>query len=348
MLENVQFILIIFIVFYLIILLYDLMILFSKKKEEVKIERKKKELINNINNISLLNRKLKNKKYLYTLGIILEENKDIVKTLKDKKYINLFEKLINYYDNQDLIYKTYYAYILGIIGNGTKIINDFLLKLVIVDSIYANKNALDALNKIKDIDSIIEAFKQISFNNINLSNRLMFSALNKYNGNKNNLCKKAYQNFKNFNEEVKISLINYFAKNNYDIKEELVKSLKSKKIDKELELAIIRYFKINKSNDALELFINRLNDNYYSDFEYEVVLIQTLSNYSDEKVVNAIMNKIISPNYYVRKNAAIALNKLVNVNLLKSINDKYAKEMLDYISKTEINFKKNYKFDRLN
>ena len=244
-----------------------------------------------------------------------------------------------------MFYKTYYAYILGIIGNGTKIINDFLLKLVIVDSIYANKNALDALNKIKDIDSIIEAFKQISFNNINLSNRLMFSALNKYNGNKNNLCKKAYQNFKNFNEEVKISFINYFAKNNYDIKEELVKSLKSKKIDKELELAIIRYFKINKSNDALELFINRLNDNYYSDFEYEVVLIQTLSNYSDEKVVNAIMNKIISPNYYVRKNAAIALNKLVNVNLLKSINDKYAKEMLDYISKTEINFKKNYKFD---
>lgn len=75
----------------------------------------------------------------------------------------------------------------------------------------------------------------------------------------------------------------------------------------------------------------------------KLFLIQTLSNYSDEKVVNAIMNKIISPNYYVRKNAAIALNKLVNVNLLKSINDKYAKEMLDYISKTEINFKKNYK-----
>lgn len=333
MLENVQFILIIFIVFYLIILFYDLTTLFSKKKEEKRTNKIKEELISNIDNISVLKRKLKNKKYLYTLGIIIEENKEILNTLKDKKYISLFETLINYYSNKDSIYKIYYAYILGVIGNNTKKINDFLLEVVILDSIYASKNAIDALNKIGDISSIIDAFILVSSNNISLSNRLMFSSLSNYNGDKEQLCKIAYQNFKSFNEEVKISFINYFSKTNYDVKDGLLKTLQLRKIDKELELAIIRYFKENRSDDACKLFINRLNDDYYNDFEYEVVLIQTLSSYNDEEVVTAIMNKIISPNYYVRKNAAYALNKLVNVNLLKNINDNYAKEMLDYVSR---------------
>lgn len=355
MLEFVQYILLLFLLFYLLILIYDVAFLRSKSRKD-KISKTKiniiTELITEFENSNKEEKskiskkiisKLKRLSYLYCLGLLLEKNesingKYIMDIMHEKTYDNIFIRLTEIYSKKDLLSKTYYAYILKYVCKKDEKIYDFLYELLMSSSIYSTENALMAFYHIGNPSLIISAYKKMSKKNILYSNKLISDGLLEYSGNKNELCSKLYDNFDKFNEEIKIGILTYFRNCKYNIKEELLKRLEVKNSEKEIEIAMIRYFSKVYYKKAIDLFINRLDEGYYDDFEYDVVMIQSIISVDKltKKMVSVLEKCLCDSNYYVRLNAAKILKEKIDLRTLEDIHDKYAKDMIKYVMSEDV------------
>lgn len=355
MLEFVQYILLLFLLFYLLILIYDIAFLRSKSRKD-KISKTKIniiiELITEFENSSKEEKnkiskkiisKLKRLSYLYCLGLLLEKNENIngtyiIDILCKKSYDNIFIKLTEIYSKKDLLSKTYYAYILKYICKKDEKIYDFLYELVVSPSIYSTESALMAVYHIGEASLVVSAYKKMSKKNILYSNKLISDGLLEYTGNKNELCSKLYGNFDKFNEEIKIGILTYFRNCKYNVKEELLERLEAKNNEKEVEIAMIRYFSKVYYKKAIDLFIKRLEEEYYDDFEYAVVMIQSIIivDVLTKNMVSVLKKCLCDSNYYVRLNAAKVLKEKNDLRTLEDIHDKYAKDMIKYVMSEEV------------
>lgn len=348
MVINVEFVLSMFVLFYFLILFYDLVTLYKNKNSKKLDEKFRNELIELIFEyenatdkeeshelVHELIKKLKKMSYLSVLGQILEDNCDIGNEkvrdiITNGNYVSVFLRLTEFYSKKEPLVKAYYAYILQFVNIEKEEIYDFLYQCILTPSIYCVENALLTLYKLGNIDSIIHAYFLISRENIYYNNKLIADGLSNFSGSQKELCNKLYESFEKFNDESKVGLLRYFRNCKYNLSKEILNDLNRKDLDKEVEIAMIRYFTKVKSKKASEVFVNRLNENYYNDFEYDVVLIQALENNSSPSVITALEKASKSSNYYVRYNACKALKKLTDLEKIKNITDPYQKDMLDY------------------
>ena len=118
----------------------------------------------------------------------------------------------------------------------------------------------------------------------------------------------------------------------------LLKRLTKKDLEKEVEIALIRYFSKVNYKEANKLFMSRLEDNYYHDFDYDVVMIQVLGSSTelDNKVLKVLENCLTNSNYYVRYNAAKVLHNKIDLRTIKNVNDPFMKDMIDYFISQEV------------
>lgn len=348
MVINVEFVLSMFVLFYFLILFYDLATLYRNRKRKKIDEKFKNELIELIfeyENVldkeekhEMANdilKKLKKVSYLNILGHLLEDNCNIGNEkvrdiIINGNYDSIFLRLTEFYSKKDSLVKAYYAYILQFVNIEKEEIYEFLYQCISTPSIYCVENALLSLYKLGNVNAIVHAYVLISRENIYYNNKLIADGLITFNGNQAQLCKKLYENFNKFNDESKVGLLRYFKNCKYDLSKEILNDFGKKDLDKEVEIAMIRYFTKIKSKKASELFVNRLNENYYNDFEYDVVLIQALENNSIPSVIPALEKASKSSNYYVRYNACKVLKKLTDLEKIKNITDPYQKDMIDY------------------
>lgn len=339
MVVYVEYIIYFFLLFFYILLLYSLVSLFIKKNEsKFSLKREKvlisliKEYSNEDNENRKLFKKLKRKSYLYSLEGLLKNNKIIREVINNTIFEKLFIKLTLYYQKKDLLSKTYYASILKYVCFKHDIILTFLNELLVSSSIYSTENALLVLYNLGDINQICHAYRMISKKNILYNHKLISDGLLEYKGNRNNLCNKLYDSFDDFNVETKIGIVTYFRNSQFDIKEKLYERLLGNN-EKEVEISIIRYFTKIYYEKANNLFEERLFNNYYNDFEYNVVMIQALGNTNElsKRTIDILNNCLNDNNYYIRYNAAQVLckkTKMDNIN----IKDDNIKNLLEYVS----------------
>lgn len=346
MIENIEFILGFFILFYFLLLFYDMgSLYYRRRKIDEKHQKKLQKLFENNTSLKGIEIKkiyhlLKRLSYLYALNKMLEENIEIKnipirELILKPEYHNLFLTLKQDYEQKDDLSKSYYAYILQYTNLTQKEIYDFLYQCLHSKSIYCIENALITLYNFGNPSAIVEAYLIMSQENINYNYKLVSDGLLKFKGQKKLLCEQLYQNFANFLASFKIGFLTFFRQCKYDIKEELLKRLITNQEEKEVIIEMIRYFSKVLYPPVAILFQQRLINNYYKDFEYEVVMIQALASYPSSETIEVLKKFLASQNYYVRYNAAKSLATMTNLKEITNIEDKYAQEMIQSLIKEE-------------
>lgn len=334
MLENVELVLAIFLVFYVLILIYDFFIIIENKSSIKTLNKRKKTIIKYLNDNNKLIKKLRNINYLYALISMLDEevkvgNKTINEILNSKKYEEVINSLSKIYSNKEEIEKTYFAFALSKLNVPSGSI-DFLFDVLYGNSLYGIEDAIKALYSTNNPDLIVKAFKIISHNTTPYSSKLITDGMLEYKGDKQELANKLYDEFNSFNNECQIAFIEFFKRINFDISEDIIETLVNSHQEKELEISMIRYFSKIKNDNAYKLFLDRIKNNYYDEFEYDVVMIQTLSNYPKKETIDVLSSKLSDTNYYIRLNSCQVLNKITDISKLK-VTDKYAIDIIEYI-----------------
>lgn len=344
MIEHVTFILSFFVLFFVLLLIYDMVSLYKRKREQKIDQRKKEKLIKLIlkkDNKKII-QKLKSLSYLYVFCNMLEENLEIEnETIQDivskKEYQTILLSLASIYQKKDDLEKAYYAYMLQFIQIDQKEIDHFLFHCVTSKSLYCQENALQAFYYSGNSDKVVEAYQIMSRQNINYGYKLVADGLSNFIGDKEELCKKLYERFDEFKEPFKIGFLTFFRQCKYDVKKELIERLKNpKNIEKEVEIEIIRYFSKVLDKKASIILLERLENNYYKDFEYDVVIIQTLANYPSPKTIKVLTKSLSNYNYYVRYNAAKSLKKMTDLKKITGLTDPFAIEMVQALISQEV------------
>ncbi len=350
MIEHATFILSFFVVFFVLLLIYDIVSLYKRKNEQKMDQKKKEKLMNLIekkeknikNSTKKIIKKLKSLSYLYVFCNMLEENTQIEnQNIRDivskKQYQTLFSTLAFTYQKKDELEKAYYAYMLQFIKINQPEIDSFLFSCVTSKSLYCKENALQAFYRLGDSDKVVASYQIMSKQNTNYGYKLVADGLSNFTGSKQELCSKLYEQFDDFKEPFKIGFLTFFRQCKYDLRKELINRLQtSKNIEKEVEIEIIRYFSKVIDKKASIILLERLENNYYKDFEYDVVIIQTLAHYPSEKAKKVLTKSLSNYNYYVRYNAAKSLMAMTDLKKITGLTDPFAQEMIQSLISQEV------------
>lgn len=250
----------------------------------------------------------------------------------------------HFYGQKDSIYKAffaaflskYYPFHLG----GNSIIDEAIMKYVEYNSIYCRENAMLYFYERGSSNLVVTALKKIDEAGLYYNRKLLSNDLLKFKGDKKKLAKQLFEEFDSFSVSFQVSIVNYLRFSSIDLNDSLFQILISKSYDKEVNLAIIRYFGKNVYSKILPylLTILKMDD---IDVEYKIIVCQIISVYDCKDVRDALITCVSSSNWYVRKNAASSLAKMkVTVSdkeKLLGIKDKYGKQMLKYTFKAVIN-----------
>lgn len=259
------------------------------------------------------------------------------------KYISTFQLLADYYKKQDSIYQAYFAMFLvkhyPFRLGSSSIIDETMMEYVTFNSIYSRENAMLYFYERGSSSLVVTALKKIDTFNLYYNKKLLSNDLLKFKGDKLTLANQLYKEFNNFSIDFQVSIINYLKFSNINFNAPLLRMLNSKEYDKEVNLAIIRYFGKTAYPKALS-HILKLLENDELDIEYKIIICQILYVYDCRKARFSLISCINNPNWYVRKNAATSLAKMnltqTEKNKLKNIDDNYGKQMIEYTFKTKI------------
>lgn len=256
-------------------------------------------------------------------------------------YANVFQFFANFYGKRDSIYKAFFAMFLAkyypFYLETNSMMDEAIMKYVEFNSIYCRENAMLYFYERGSSRLVVEALKKIDEAGLYYNKKLLSNDLLKFKGDRLELAKQLFEYFDNFSVDFQVSIINYLKFSNVSFNAKLFAMLESGEYDKEVDLAIIRYFGKYIYKKALPYFLGLLEDDSI-DVEYRIVVCQMISVYDCVGVRKALIACVSNSNWYVRKNAAKSLVKLkltvADKKRLESISDRYGKQMIEYTFKS--------------
>lgn len=319
----------------------------KKKKiyeEEVKdeINRLKTKKRISEEHILLMQKELKKTSNLYILEDILTEQREKKPENVEKYCIAispLFQILINEYKEKDSVQKAYFMHVLlefpSLMQNDDNSINYAMMHFVFDKSIYARENAMLFFYRKGLEHPVVNSLKKISKRNLHYSSKLLTDDLLTFTGNEKSLISLLLAEFNELKENFQVAIINYIRLNDADKKEDIYQKLISRKYEKNVELAMIRYFSNNKYDPIVNFLTTIMKDKDMFSSEYRIVTASTLKTYDSKETRKLLVNGLCDKNFYVRKNSAVSLSKMdVSMEELKNamkVEDKFAREMLEYV-----------------
>jgi len=251
----------------------------------------------------------------------------------------------NFYGRKDMIYRAFFASFLAKyypfhLGTSS-ILDEAIMNYVQYNSIYCRENAMLYFYKRGSARLVVNALRKIDEENLYYNGKLLTNDLLKFSGEKHELAKLLMDDFSLFSIDFQVSIINYLRFSGVNFCEQLLNLLVSGECDKEVNLAIIRYFGKNVYDDALVYLLAILNNSSTKqvDVEYRIITAQIALAYDNSRVRNSLINCVSDANWYVRRNAAKSLSKMNltknEMEKLVNIEDRYGREMVKYIFKLD-------------
>lgn len=250
-----------------------------------------------------------------------------------------FQYLADYYRTKNSIAKAHFTYVLSlfpqVLQNNEDSISYAMMHFVLDKSIYCRENAMlffyhRGLEKL-----VVNSLKKISKRNLYYSPRLLADDLLRFKGDCTKLSSLLLQHFDHFSTNIQVAIINYIQIRKEDRKIEIYQKFHNQKHNKEVELTMIRYFAHYKYEPMLSDLLQIINNEELYSYEYRLVAAYALSAYDVKPARMSLIKCLSDYNWYVRKNAAISLSRMVltqdEINIIKSIEDPYANQMLHYI-----------------
>lgn len=276
--------------------------------------------------------------------------------------INLFEKLSEKYAQRNDESKAFFAYIVyEMIPSGEEINSDYrafnrlvrnLAVLMDSDSVYIWCNTFRAIVKMGSVKYVFYALILLD-GRIHLRNSKFFSDyLVEFKGDIYALNEKLLDSLYEFSPEVQVMIINYLRLLPMSVSQEhsypvLYRALCDHNIHGETVIAAIRYFgkhRYEQAHEKLFGFLD-LDIEHIKKYNYAAIAASSLSSYSSQTTIDALLKQLSSPDWYVRFNCADSL-LLLNVDyetVIAKNSDRYAKDI--FIHRSEIyHMRKGAKF----
>lgn len=255
------------------------------------------------------------------------------------KISSAFSFLIRSYRRKSSMEKAYFTYVLSmfpmLMHHNDNLVDYAMMSFVFDPSIYCRENAMLFFFHKGSSRQVIYSLKKINKRNLYYSPKLLADDLLQFSGNHEELASLLLEEFNDFSIRFQIAILHYIRLKGIDRKEDLYQKLLSKKYDKEVELAIIRYFARYKYDKVLKELLHFMHNKNAYDFEYRIVTAFALATYDTKEVRKILIHSLADCNWYVRKNAANSLVKMnVSIEELKqslTTEDTYAREMLQSI-----------------
>lgn len=291
---------------------------------------------------TFLKNKLKNANNLLIFEDVLTKLKQ-EKNSKIEEYCiaaaNTFQYLTTYYREKDSIQKAYFTHVLSefpeLMQNDDNSINYAMMHFVFDKSIYCRENAMLFFYHKGSVSQVVNSLKKISNRNLYYSPKLISDNLLEFTGDVYELSSALLSEFDSFSVNFQLAIMNYIRLKREDRCGEIYQKLKSHKYNKEVELAMVRYFGTYKYEPAKEILIEMMNDKHAYNYEYRLVAAYALAMYDEKEVRKILIENLKDLNWFVRKNTALSLSRMSLTKeehqTIKNLDDKYAKEMMQYI-----------------
>lgn len=306
-------------------MIYNIVYTLYNRTTERNIEKQKNGFIKKIKNqISLVESGItllpKHRKYLYNklkrthnlllFEQILDEQTQEIR----KKYIenieNIFCELAIYYQNSDNIKKAYFAYIVGKYKIEHNTITNTLFMFLDEEAMYCRDNSIKAIVRLGKINNIIKVFKEISKSSYYYSVEMLFENLLKFDGDKEILSEKMWQEFWEFNKNIQIAIIKFITKSKLNYSEEFLRLLNNKEINNEIKVELIKYFKDNTCPEVESLLINYTKYTGILNRELVIESAKILSAYNSIEVKDALKELLKRNDWDIRMVASESLSIL--------------------------------------
>ncbi|MEM1483519.1 HEAT repeat domain-containing protein [Oscillospiraceae bacterium PP1C4] len=269
------------------------------------------------------------------------------------KSTSLFLHLSYQYQHKPSENKAYFAYAISVLQLGKGHTEDHialaanlhcisknLMSFIVNDSVFVRENAFNAILSLGKHKKVLEALKIIDQTPAHQNEKLICDDMLNFAGDSVDLSDSLWREFYSFHTTIQVAILNYFRLlplyivNQQAYYAPLLQTLKSPKADKEVKLAILRYFRKHHYQEAYEELLSLLFHDSSHMWELAAVAATTLQAYPSETTTKALLHKMRSQNWYVRFNSAESLLHLgidYEAYIMKS-EDKYAREMLIYRS----------------
>ena len=201
--------------------------------------------------------------------------------------------------------------------------------------LYCRINALKALCGFGSPDALLEALLELGKDaDSQLHEKVITEALLTYAGDAGVLIGRLWDCFDRFPLQIQRAVLDYIRFRSGECGAPMEKILRDPGRNKELRFAAIRYFARYPDPAVQEILLEFVQDRDPLRWEYAAISATALARYPGQEVVDALLQAMHSPNWYVRYNASASLEAhgLSYEQMLQVLagDDRYAREMLYY------------------
>lgn len=242
------------------------------------------------------------------------------------------------YAKKSLILRAYYAWfclqLAQINPKQSDEMVDLMIEYALYPSVYCRENALNTLYQICSEDAIVEAYQRLSAEEIGHHTKLIYDGLLSFHGDKEALAMKLFEHMAEFSLAYQIGVVDFFRAYGAHLNEQLVPCLSEEALDIDVRCALLRYFKAHPNPACEDLILSMVAPESSYPWEVSAVATSTLASYPGQATIALLKEAVQSRNWYIRKNAAMALRDLdVDEQVVADVlagEDEYAIEQLNY------------------
>lgn len=246
--------------------------------------------------------------------------------------------LTSAYRKKDEILHTYYAAFLRKYGYlqyacSTELVANFK-DLVEDGGVFACEHVMQALYTAKDAALVFDMLKVLDAKEDFVHPKIVSDGLLAFQGDAAALQLSLLEHRKEFSITMQVNILTYLRFASGAHCERVFEILDNPKENDEIRFACMRYFGKHRYDKAFRILADFAKSERGERIEYSVVALTALRNYPSQKTFEILRNKIHSPHWFVRYNAAESLEVLgVRYDEMVDIfdgDDRFAREMIQY------------------
>lgn len=250
----------------------------------------------------------------------------------------LFRELAAAYGKRPAMERAFFAYVIAAVyppvGDGQDTLLAQLLEYLKDSTVYSRENVLSALYALGSTAAVEHAFEQLSEQGWYHDPRLLADGLAGFQGDKTALAEKLWSHCASWEECLQVGIVR-FADSLPDntLAPALLSALENEPRPTETRFTLVRYFGRHAVPEAKPVLL-RLLAEQLQEGNLAIAAAAALAAYPGEDTLAALEAALYSRNWFVRRNAARALQQLgisrEEVLRIEAGDDRYASEMLRY------------------
>lgn len=200
-------------------------------------------------------------------------------------------------------------------------------------SLYVRNNAIRVIQNQKDSDCLIKALDKVNNYKGYYNNKILVDVLDNFAGDQLELDQKLVKKLNDYEDSLVNAIIDHLINTKNDctsVKNQMLSLLFSSN-NNETIMKTTRYFSHIEDTRAKSLIINNMTNKNWS---IRAVSVDTIGKYADDEVIKLLKQRVKDVNYFVRRNSAMTLIKILSKDELFRFtfnsNDKFASEILEY------------------